>query len=165
MFQKRIPFRRKKCEEHFIQNTTRNKTGRFVVALPFKNNVCELGESKKKLALKFLHRLLERFKVDKKFEKKYTRVMEEYIELGHMSPNKEPGGFYLPDLPVEKISSNTTKLRVVFHASAKSSNKKSINDNLMTGPTIQDDLFTHLIRFRTLKYVIMPTLKICIVSF
>lgn len=58
-----------------------------------------------------------------------------------------------------KESSNTTKLRVVFHASAKSTNQKSINDNLLTGPIIQDDLFSHLIRFSAHKYVIVADIE------
>jgi len=41
---------------------------------------------------------------------------------------------------VLKLSSLTTKLRVVFDASVKSSSSLSLNDFLMCGPTVQDDL-------------------------
>ncbi|XP_026476540.1 uncharacterized protein LOC113382252 [Ctenocephalides felis] len=50
-------------------------------------------------------------------------------------------------------ASLTTKLRVVFDASAKSSNGLSLNDILLPGPRLQKDLFTILIRFRTYRYV------------
>ncbi|CAI6373542.1 unnamed protein product [Macrosiphum euphorbiae] len=62
--------------------------------------------------------------------------------------------FYLPQNPVVKLSSLTTKLRVVFDGSAKSSTGVSINNVLMRGPTVQEELFSILIRFRTHQYVI-----------
>ena len=62
--------------------------------------------------------------------------------------------FYLPHLCVLKDSSTTTKLRVVFDASAKTTSGVALNDNLMLGPKIQKDLFEILIRFRFLKVVL-----------
>lgn len=56
--------------------------------------------------------------------------------------------FYLPHHGVTKPSSSTTKLRVVFDGSAKSTTNISLNDILHVGSTIQDDLFSILIRFR-----------------
>lgn len=41
-----------------------------------------------------------------------------------------------------KESSSTTKLRVVFDASCKTSTGVSLNDKQLTGPTLQDDLFS-----------------------
>ena len=48
-------------------------------------------------------------------------------------------------------TSATTKLRVVFDASAKSSSGKSLNDVLSVGPTVQDNLLDILLRFRLHK--------------
>ncbi|XP_055623776.1 uncharacterized protein LOC129767178 [Toxorhynchites rutilus septentrionalis] len=45
--------------------------------------------------------------------------------------------------------STTTKLRVVFDASAKTSTGFSLNEALLVGPVIQDDLLTIILRFRT----------------
>ena len=57
--------------------------------------------------------------------------------------------FYLPMHAVRKEESTTTKLRVVFDASAKSSNGISLNDSLLVGPTIHPPLIDVLLRFRT----------------
>ena len=150
----------KKCEENFRKYVKRDESGRYVVALPFKGDKCELGDSKP-LALKFLNKLSKRFENDKKFEEEYSKVLNEYGTLGHMTPiyNDDNEGYYLPHLAVIKETSNTTKLRAVFHASAKSSNGKSINDNLLVGPILQDDLFSHLIRFRLFIYVIIADIE------
>jgi len=88
-------------------------------------------------------------------------VLEEYLRLGHMSRVKEPenDGYYMSHHAVVKESSNTTKIRVVFDASAKINNDISLNDILMTGPTIQNKLVSHLIRFRVYKYVITADIE------
>ena len=68
-------------------------------------------------------------------------------------------GYYLPHHAGIKESSATTKLRVVFDASAKTSNGYSLNNNLAVGPTIQDDIFSHLLRLRTHKYVLSADIE------
>ncbi|CAB0015637.1 unnamed protein product, partial [Nesidiocoris tenuis] len=84
--------------------------------------------------------------------------MNEYEQLDHMSkiPDseimKEPH-FYLPHHPVFKNSS-TTKLRVVFNASAKSSSGKSLNDILHSAQPTQESLYSIILRFRMYKFVV-----------
>jgi hypothetical protein len=85
--------------------------------------------------------------------------MEEYLHLGHMEkiPLEErcetAGSInYLPHHYVLKGSSTTTSFRVVFDASAKTSCGHSLNNNLMVGPTIQDEMFDILLRFRLHLY-------------
>jgi hypothetical protein len=69
-------------------------------------------------------------------------------------PNGPSDGCYLSHHPVIKADSVTTKVRVV-DASARSSSGESLNDLLMMGHAIQDDLSTLLLRFRTHKCVIV----------
>ncbi|XP_074101329.1 uncharacterized protein LOC141528933 [Cotesia typhae] len=91
------------CEKHYQLNTTRDATGRYIVKLPFKVDNRRLN-------------LNQQLKIE------YNKVMQEYIDLGHMvlvSNDQEPG-YFLPHHPVIKTSSTTTKVRVVFDASAKS---------------------------------------------
>ena len=52
---------------------------------------------------------------------------------------------------VTESSSTKTKLRVVFDASAKTTNGLSLNDTLATGPTLYPTLENILLRFRMHK--------------
>ena len=52
---------------------------------------------------------------------------------------------------VRKDSSTTTKIRVVFDASAKSTSGSSLNDQFLVGPTVHASLIDVLIRFRRHK--------------
>ena len=56
--------------------------------------------------------------------------------------------FYLPMHGVEKASSTTTKQRVVCDASAKTTSGQSLNDILLSGPSLYPRLTTILQRFR-----------------
>lgn len=147
-------------ENHYCQTTSRGTDGRYMVRFPFRQNHDALGESRT-CALRRFNALERKFELDPILKEEYSRVIQEYIDLNHMSlsfgdPND---GFYLPHHAVIKASSATTKIRVVFDASAKTTTHVSLNDNLMTGPTIQDKLFEHLIRFRIYKYVIIADIE------
>ena len=85
----------------------------------------------------------------------FQAVVQEYLDLGHAQPvptneiHTSNEKYYLPMHGVVKASSTSTKLRVVFDASAKASNAISLNDTLLTGPTLFPNLDTILLRFRT----------------
>jgi len=148
------------CETHFTKNVSRDTNGRYIVSLPFRKSSIRLGESKG-TALRRLRTLERKLKADNALKIEYSRIMEEYLKLGYMSiiDDPEEDGYYMPHHAVIKESSNTTKVRVVFDASAKTSNGVSLNDVLMVGPTIQDKLFSHLIRFRAYKYIITADIE------
>lgn len=145
------------CEQHFLDHVSRTPQGRFVVGLPFREQVVnKLGESRE-IALKRFLNLEKRFKRDPVLKDQYSRFMSEYQSLGHMrrvnvSPDEESFSFYLPH-SVYKNFDKVSKIRVVFYASCKSSSELSLNDALMIGPVVQQDLTSSLIRFRTFAYV------------
>ncbi|XP_025270389.1 uncharacterized protein LOC112639727 [Camponotus floridanus] len=94
-------------------------------------------------------------------KRQYDAFMQEYIELGHMkliqnasSDKQEYPTYYLPHHAVIKEESETTKLQVVFDASAKTESGISLNDVQMVSPIIQQDLFNILLRFREHRYAI-----------
>lgn len=148
------------CEEHYIKNSTRDLTGRYTVRLPFRTHDLNFGDSRT-LALRRFYTLQKKLSLNPTLKTAYDRVMNEYIELGHMSllSDESSGGYYLPHHAVIKASSSTTKVRVVFDASAKSTTGKSLNDNLLVGPTIQNTLFEHLLKFRMHKYVLTADIE------
>ncbi|CAK9831432.1 hypothetical protein ANTRET_LOCUS8425 [Anthophora retusa] len=150
-----LSFEERDCEDHFLTNIQRNEAGRYIVALPFNEKKDSIGESRSRALNRFfsLERKLNR---DPELKRQYTAVIDEYRDLGHMTqvkPSQSPG-FYLPHHSVVKPSSATTKVRVVFDGSAKSSSGLSLNDALRTGPSIQNDIFSLLLRFRMYAYVL-----------
>ena len=144
----------RRCEEHFKSTTRRSPEGRFIVKLPFKNEIGELGDSQQQ-ARRRLRSLLHRLQKQPDLYRRYNEFINAFIKLGHMEevPAKEmllpiEKSYYLSHHCVFKDSSTTTKLRVVFDGSAKTTSGISLNDRLMVGPKIQKDLFSILIRFR-----------------
>ncbi|XP_055623062.1 uncharacterized protein LOC129766519 [Toxorhynchites rutilus septentrionalis] len=149
----------KLCEENFVANVRRNSTGRYVVSLP-KNAelVGQLGNSLSIATRRFLC-LEKRFQHNPELFHQYKAFMDEYLALGHMklvsSVEDNPGRhFYLPHHAVLKPDSTTTNLRVVFDGSCKTTSGFSLNDLLLKGPTIQDDMISTILRFRTKAVVI-----------
>ncbi|XP_011862577.1 PREDICTED: uncharacterized protein LOC105559116, partial [Vollenhovia emeryi] len=122
------------CERHFQTTHSRDATGRYVVRLPFKSSPTALGESKAK-ALSCLNRMFQRFSSNSEFRQLYVNFIEEYKTMGHMvatdiSNNRASPVYYLPHHGVIRESSVTTKLRVVFNGSSRTSNGLSLNDIL-----------------------------------
>ncbi|XP_037813119.1 uncharacterized protein LOC119604511 [Lucilia sericata] len=152
------------CERYFEETTYRcPQTNKFVVRFPFKPNAQKLGESYD-IALKRFLLLEKRLKCDKKLNDEYSSFINEYIEMNHMKllPRKQVSSKllnYIPHHCVIKNDSSTTRLRVVFDASCQTSNGLSLNDILLTGPTLQDDLFTILFRFRLHRFVLMADIE------
>ncbi|KAK9675276.1 Integrase zinc binding domain [Popillia japonica] len=108
----------KVCENLYQTTTRRHNDGKFIVRLPLKDNLINLGDSYEEARRRFLS-LEQRFKRKLEFKKEYANVIHDYISQHHMSEN----GI-------------------------------SINEAQYVGPTIQDDLFAILARFRTHKYVV-----------
>ncbi|XP_041781859.1 uncharacterized protein LOC121598702 [Anopheles merus] len=124
-----------------------------MVQLPRKPEmIVKLGDSRT-IALRRFLAIERRLQREPDTQRAYVDFMDEYHRLGHMSKvvasSKNDESFYLPHHPVFKTDSTTTKCRVVFDASSKSSTGVSLSDTLMVGPTIQKDATSILLRFRT----------------
>ncbi|XP_075261162.1 uncharacterized protein LOC142352893 [Convolutriloba macropyga] len=144
----------RRCEEHFNSTTRRSPEGTFIVKLPFKKEVGELGDSQQQ-ARRRLRSLLHRLQKQPDLYRRYNEFIQEFFKLRDMEevPENEmllpkEKSYYLSHHCVFKDSSTTTKLRVVFDGSAKTTRGISLNDRLMVGPKIQKVLFSILIRFR-----------------
>ncbi|XP_058827982.1 uncharacterized protein LOC131687905 [Topomyia yanbarensis] len=154
----------KRCEELFLRTVQRNPDGRYTVALPKNEDVLSrLGESRD-IAIRRLQGTERRLARDSSLRDQYAAFMEEYLALGHMSKvdNVSAGSVkrcYLPHHPVVKESSTTTKVRVVFDASCKTSSGVSLNDVLLVGPVIQEDLRSIILRSRTKQIMLVSDVE------
>lgn len=147
----------KKCEEHYLRTYSRDNTGRYIVRLPLKLSVNDLGDSTKS-AYQSLYRLSRRFVTDSMFQERYTEFMNEYKSLGHMSLVSEVDTiyrpvYYLPHHGVMKEQNRTTKLRVVFNGSSKTTSGLSLNDILLPGANLQGDIADVLMWIRLHRYL------------
>ena len=62
---------------------------------------------------------------------------------------------YLPHFPVVRADKETTKVRIVFDASAQSDNQPSLHDMIDAGPKLHRELFDVLLRFRHHKVALI----------
>ncbi|XP_058789801.1 uncharacterized protein LOC131663419 [Phymastichus coffea] len=147
------------CEQQYVTHTKLDSSGRYIVRLPFRDSKFDLENSKAQ-ALKRLESLKAKFARNPSLKAEYSKVMKEYLPLGHMTLcEDDQDGYFLPHHAVVKESSETTKVRVVFDASSKTSTCISLNDTLMVGPTIQNTIFEQVLRFRTHPFVITADIE------
>ena len=77
-------------------------------------------------------------------------LLREYGEVGaiELEPDPSTAGYYMPHHVVFKAESMTTKVRVVFNASASQAGCESLNALLDLGPSLLPSLAGLLIRFQ-----------------
>lgn len=152
-----------KCEDNYNQLVHREPSGRSVVPLPFKHVLPTLGDSYTQALRRFIH-LENRLYKNPEIRSVYSNSITEYIENKIIScvdfaDYQSASAFYLPHHCVIKPDSVSTKLRIVFDASAKSSNGFSLNDVLFPGPKLHQDLPELLLRFRTYPLAFICDIK------
>lgn len=76
------------CEKYFEQTFERDETGRFIVNIPYKENVQHLGESRE-IALRRLYAIERRLNKDEQLKQQYHSFMQQYLALGHMTKIRE----------------------------------------------------------------------------
>jgi len=128
------------------------KDGRYEVALPWKETHGALP-SNYELSLKRLTGLLRRLRQSPDVFQQYDKVIREQCDKGIVETVNDMEAqnslvHYLPHHPVVREDKSTTKLRIVYDASAKSSGS-SLNDCLYAGPKFGQSIMDILLRFRT----------------
>lgn len=120
----------------------------------------KLGNSYSVALRRFLN-LEKRFQQNPELFCKYKNFVHEYVSLNHaervpftLSNENDKNRYFMPHHCVIREGSLTTKLRVVFDASSKSSSGYSLNDISLKGFQVQPDLFDILCRFRVGKYAV-----------
>ena len=131
-----------------------SQAGRYIVSLPKKEGNFTLGESRNQALNRA--RANERALLRKGTWDKFQNVIREYLSLAHAQPVTaqeitlpSASCYYMPMHGVYKESSSTTKLRVVFDASAKTTTGTSLKDLLAVGPTLHPTLDKILLKFRS----------------
>ncbi|XP_077280836.1 uncharacterized protein LOC143907758 [Temnothorax americanus] len=130
----------RQCEEHF------------------QNGTPTLGESRPAALASFL-RLERRLQREPALAAEYRDFLDEYERLGHMikapplASRESSQSYYIPHHAVMRDSSATTRLRVVFNASSRTTNGTSLNDHLLIGPKLQRDLAAVILSWRQHRYV------------
>ncbi|GFW83617.1 transposable element Tcb2 transposase [Trichonephila clavipes] len=151
------------CEEHFVSTYKRDKTGRFIVRLPIKENAETLLGYSKENAIKRLNGIWEKLNKNNTMGTLYKEFMNEYELLGHMEQIKNETldkiNYYIPHHSVYKPEKTSTPLRVVFDASAKTISGFFLNSILLNGGIIQQDLFSIVSRFRKHEYAFSADIK------
>ncbi|XP_076299895.1 uncharacterized protein LOC143218550 [Lasioglossum baleicum] len=147
-----------RCDRFFRDTHTRSSQGRYIVRLPFKSQPPFDLDGSYSIASRFYSTLEQRLLKQPILESEYHNFLSEYLSMGHMERIAEEqasnsSAIYIPHHPVVRPSSSTTKLRVVFNASAKTKSGKSLNDYLMVGPKLQRDLAAIILRWRLFRYV------------
>lgn len=150
------------CEKHFAETHRRDpETGKYTVKLPFKENPEKLGESSLTAKRRFFS-LERKLNTNPDFKQLYTDFMSDYESTGHMSLLTDPlpdNHYFLPHHGVLKESSSSTRLRVVFDASSKTTSDLSLNDILHVGPKLHNDISTIITNFRRYRYVFTTDVK------
>lgn len=141
----------KQCDDHYTSTHSRLPDGRYMVHLPFKKVPPALGSSQGTADRRF--RALEsKLTKSPELRQLYSQDMAQHISEGHMvhMQDFDPklSHYFLPHHAIIKDSSSSTKLRVVYDASSKSSSGFSLNDMLMTGPKLQTNICDVLLNFR-----------------
>ncbi|XP_039760428.1 uncharacterized protein LOC120634101 [Pararge aegeria] len=151
------------CEQKFISDHTRDDSGRYILCLPFKDDSEPSFIGSRDVALRRFHAIERRLSRDSDLHSQYLDFMSDYIKNGHMSlvpaDEMEKGKYYIPHHSVLRPDSATTRLRVVFDASAKDFNSRSLNDTQLIGPKLQPNILEILLRFREHNIVFMADVR------
>ena len=138
--------------------------GKYQVVLPRNSKGLVIGESRSRAMKRFMAN--ERALLSRGKYAQFQAVIQDYLDLGHAQLLDEqdfvvptPSCYYLPMHGVYKAGSSTTKLRVVFDASAPSTSGVSLNHALAIGPTLHPPLDQILLKFRSYNVALTADIK------
>ena len=136
-----------------VRSNMQHSESGYIVRLPFKDDT--RPSVNYHTARGQLNQLIHRVENDEQFGQQYDKVVEFYIEKEFIEqiPNQPIEGHYMPHHAVFKKSA-TTPLRIVFNASSRTNEGKSLNDCLMAGPPLTAKLHKILIQFRQGTYAV-----------
>jgi hypothetical protein len=130
--------------EEFQEQLTRSHEGWYQTGLPWKASHPPL-QNNEVGSLKRLNSLTN----DPELLEKYDNIIKEQLEDGvveRVTESAQGKEFYLPHKPVVRESAESTKVRIVFDASARENESSpSLNECLETDPPLQNLLWNVLV--------------------
>lgn len=130
--------------EDLFESTVVHENDRYHVQIPFKPGM-DLSSSRA-IAMRSLYCVESQMRKDEDFRKAYVDQMETNIAMGYMREAAPLGPddqhCYIPHQAVKR------KWRVIYNASATTTNGKSLNDIQYVGPRLQKDLTEIVMAFR-----------------
>lgn len=130
--------------------------------LPWKEGEYEIPNNKE-LAEQRLSSLMKRLDKQPDVLAEYDRIMKEQLGSNIIEPvdeKEQKEVHYLPHHPVVRESAETTKVRIVYDASAKArKGDKSLNDCLHIGPLMTPLLYDALLRMRAHPVILIADIK------
>ena len=148
--------------QEFKDQLKRSPEGWYQTGLIWKAGIPDLpsNESGSKARLK---KLVQRLEKQPELYDKYEEIIKELEKEGiiERAPEKSTAKeFYLPHRAVVKQSAESSKVCIVFYASAKADDKSpSLNDCLETGPSLQNLIWNILVRNRMQAVMLSGDLK------
>ncbi len=146
----------------FKDQLQQDPSGFYETGLLWKAN-CPPLEDNKSGSLARLSKLMQRLKKEPELFAEYEAIMKDQEEKGIIEEAKEePKGksFYLPHKPVVRKTAESTKVRIVYDASARANSMSaSLNECLETGPALQNLIFDVLVRNRARPVILAVDIK------
>ena len=148
----------------FNENIVKGRDGRYEVKIPWVpgSRITESNEAQSRSRLKSVERKLVR---NPELKRAYQDIVEIQLKEGIIEkvPEQEADGeriFYLPHKPVVREEATTTKVRMVFDASARPSPMgNSLNECMYTGPALQPQLWDIMVRARMSAHLLIGDLQ------
>ena len=136
--------------DEFKEQLVRSPEGWYETGLPWKGS-CPPLPNNREGSLRRLNTLVRKLRKTDLLDE-YDAVIREQLEEGvvERAPAEVTGReFFLPHRAVVRRNAETTKLRVVYDASARAQEKApSLNDCLHAGPPVQNKLWSVVVRNR-----------------
>ena len=146
-----------------FKDTIKFDNNRYEVELPLKESYENIKDNYY-LCKKRLENIKNKLDLNSDLKKSYDDVFQEQLVAGVIekvdTDNEDPKLLtYLPHREVIREDKQSTKVRVVFDASAKSPGSVSLNDVLYKGPCLNSDLFRLLIKFRSYRFGLVADIE------
>ena len=147
-----------------FNDTVRFEDGRYQVTWPWKEEFPSLPTNYE-LAMGRLRSLVNRLMRNPEHLTKYDAVIQDQLQKSiiEVVPDEDSANtlkHYIPHHEIVTPEKTTTKIRIVFDASAKTrKGSQSLNESLHRGPIILEDLCGLLMRFRLNKVALVADVE------